>query len=121
VCRLRPSTRFGGWQTSQRSIVNLPFHVNLSSLSFLVGCSSIQASTDLSESLSDPNPIGALYPLSLTGTTNGTIALLPIPLDLARSIIPRKWSLRHEAIQKVLPRFAVSMYPVCVSDHSYIN
>jgi hypothetical protein len=39
---------------------------------------------------SDPNPIGSLYPLNVTGTTNGTIALLPIPLELACTIIPRK-------------------------------
>lgn len=71
-------------------------------------------------SQSQSNPIASQYPSDITGTLNGTLAILPIPLALARSIIPSKYRILTNAYRSLLPGFAEDMYPALlqvVHDH----
>ncbi|KFY13814.1 hypothetical protein V491_06265 [Pseudogymnoascus sp. VKM F-3775] len=63
---------------------------------------------------SSPNPIGTLYPTSVTGTINGTIAVVPIPYSLARELIPSQYGILKKAYQSELPGFPRDMYPLMV-------
>jgi hypothetical protein len=58
-----------------------------------------------------PNPIAHLYPGNATGTLNGTITVLPIPLTLARKLIPAKYTILTSAYRSLLPSFPEDMYP----------
>ncbi len=67
-----------------------------------------------------PNPIAHLYPGNATGTLNGTITVLPIPLTLARSLIPAQHRILTNAYRTLLPSFPADMYPAilqAVHDH----
>jgi hypothetical protein len=67
-----------------------------------------------------PNPIASLYPNNATGTLNGTVSLLPISLELARSIIPPQYRILEHAYRALLPSFPEGMYPAvlqAVHDH----
>lgn len=64
---------------------------------------------------SAPNPIGTLYPNSVTGTINGTIAVVPIPYSLARELIPSQYGILKKAYKSALPGFPHDMYPVSKS------
>lgn len=59
-----------------------------------------------------PNPIGTLYPDAVTGTINGTIAVVPIPYALARALIPSQYGILKKAYKAALPGFPHDMYPV---------
>ncbi|KFY29153.1 hypothetical protein V493_02513 [Pseudogymnoascus sp. VKM F-4281 (FW-2241)] len=61
-----------------------------------------------------PNPIGTLYPNSVTGTLNGTFAVVPIPYSLARELIPSQYGILKKAYKSVLPGFPPHMYPLVV-------
>ncbi|OCL12983.1 hypothetical protein AOQ84DRAFT_385718 [Glonium stellatum] len=90
---------------------------------FSIGyCSSIQH--DVRQvgctSQSQPNPIASTYPQNATGTINGTIAVLPIPLSLARQVIPSKYGILTKAYRTLLPQFPPETYPAivqAVQDH----
>ena len=60
---------------------------------------------------SQPNPIWREYPTNITGTVNATMAILPIPLSLARSIIPKKYGILEDAYREFLPNLPKDMYP----------
>lgn len=67
-----------------------------------------------------PNPIAHLYPTNATGTLNGTLTLLPIPLSLARSLIPPKYRILTAAYRSLLPSLPADTYPAllqAVHDH----
>lgn len=66
---------------------------------------------------SSPNPIATLYPNNVTGTINGTIAIVPISYQLARSIIPAKYGILREAYENQLPGFPGDSYPVLSPIH----
>ncbi|KAF2732567.1 hypothetical protein EJ04DRAFT_440790 [Polyplosphaeria fusca] len=61
-----------------------------------------------------PNPIASLYPTNATGTLNGTIAILPISLQLARQLIPPQYGILEHAYRALLPSFPKGMYPAIV-------
>ncbi|KAF2494729.1 hypothetical protein BU16DRAFT_511291 [Lophium mytilinum] len=72
-------------------------------------------------SKSQPNPLAKQYfDRRITGTINGTLAVLPIPLSLARSIIPSKYTILTSAIQAELPDFPLDKYP-CLFQASYYH
>ncbi|KAL6709864.1 hypothetical protein ACN47E_000649 [Coniothyrium glycines] len=73
-----------------------------------------QALLDVCRTADQPNPIASLYPANATGTLNGTIAVLPIPLTLARQLVPSKYRILEHAYQHLLPSFAKDMYPLFV-------
>lgn len=67
-----------------------------------------------------PNPIAHLYPTNATGTLNGTLSILPIPLTLARTLIPTQYTILTAAYTSLLPTFPADMYPAllqAVHDH----
>src|SRR5277367_4909737 len=72
----------------------------------------ILGSLPSSSSESEPNPIASLYPNSVTGTINGTIAVVPIPFELARSIVPPQYGILKGAYESLLPQFPPDIYPV---------
>ena len=61
-----------------------------------------------------PNPIASLYPGNATGTLNGTIAVLPIPLTIARKLIPPQYGILEHAYRSLVPSFPRGMYPAIV-------
>ncbi|KAF2624522.1 hypothetical protein BU25DRAFT_154964 [Macroventuria anomochaeta] len=76
--------------------------------------------TDLCQTYDLPNPIAHLYPGNATGTLNGTISVLPIPLTLARQLIPSQYTILTSAYQHLLPDFPADAYPAilqAVHDH----
>lgn len=67
-----------------------------------------------------PNPIASLYPNNATGTLNGSVAVLPISLQLARQLIPPQYVILEHAYRRLLPDFPLGMYPAvlqAVHDH----
>ena len=66
----------------------------------------------LCKSSSSPNPIAAQYPQNVTGTINGTILVVPIPLTLARTIIPAQYPILTQSYQSLLPTFPKDQYPM---------
>lgn len=60
---------------------------------------------------SQPNPISGQYPGIPTGTINGTVAILEIPLSIARSMIPAKYPILQHVYRSMLPNLAQDMYP----------
>jgi hypothetical protein len=61
-----------------------------------------------------PNPIAELYPGNCTGTLNGTTAVIPIPLELARQLIPAQYGILEHAYRALLPDFPKGMYPAVI-------
>ncbi|KAF2123943.1 hypothetical protein P153DRAFT_379885 [Dothidotthia symphoricarpi CBS 119687] len=61
-----------------------------------------------------PNPIATTYPNNATGTLNGTIAVVPITLTLARQLIPAQYRILEKAYRALLPSFPADMYPAIV-------
>lgn len=59
-----------------------------------------------------PNPIAHLYPTNATGTLNGTISILPIPLRLARALIPAHYRILTHAWSALLPQLPAATYPL---------
>ncbi|KAI8931621.1 hypothetical protein NX059_011273 [Plenodomus lindquistii] len=69
---------------------------------------------------SQPNPIASIYPNNATGTLNGTMAVLPITLELARQLIPPQYKIMEHAYRSLLPGFPKDKYPAfmqAVHDH----
>ena len=87
------------YASSYYSILQLPIHVSAAAT-----CTT----------LDQPNPIAHLYPNNATGTLNGTIAVLPIPLPLARQLIPAQYRILEHAYRSLLPDFPRGMYPAIV-------
>lgn len=65
-------------------------------------------------SVDQPNPIASLYPNNATGVLNGTVAVLPISLHLARKLIPAQYGILEHAYRALLPGFPKGMYPAIV-------
>jgi hypothetical protein len=61
-----------------------------------------------------PNPIASIYPNNATGTLNGTVAVIPISLELARQLIPPQYGILEHAYRALLPNFPRGMYPAVV-------
>lgn len=61
---------------------------------------------------SQPNPIAQQYPDVPTGTFNTTLAIVPIPLAMARQLIPAQFAILEGAYRSLLPSFPADMYPV---------
>ncbi|KAI0471549.1 hypothetical protein GGR56DRAFT_667513 [Xylariaceae sp. FL0804] len=67
------------------------------------------------------NPVWATYPDAVTGTLNGTMLIIPIPLSLARALVPPRWGIAEAAYRALLPpSFPADAYPLLaqvVHDH----
>jgi hypothetical protein len=69
---------------------------------------------------SSPNPIATQYPNNVTGTINGTIAVVPIPYKLARSIIPAQYNILRKAYECQLFGLPRDSYPVMILLSRYL-
>jgi hypothetical protein len=72
---------------------------------------------------SSPNPIASEYPGNVTGTINGTIAVVPIPYEEARRIIPSYYGILTHQYESILPGFPAGKYPLIIRailDHDII-
>lgn len=63
---------------------------------------------------SQPNPIFDQYPDKGTGTANGTVAIIPIDYDVARSIVPAQYPILRNAYRSLIPWLPRNKYPVCI-------
>jgi hypothetical protein len=80
----------------------------------------VEGVADVCRTYDQPNPIVSLYPNNATGTLNGTVAVIPISLQLARQLIPSQYGILEHAYRNLLPSFPVGMYPAvlqAVHDH----
>lgn len=60
------------------------------------------------------NPIAKQYLKQSTGTLNGTIGIIPIPMAQARNLIPAKYQILTKQIQQWLPNLGAGNYPAMV-------
>ena len=69
-----------------------------------------------SPSESQPNPIANDYPGAGigTGTSNGTLAVIPIEYATARSIVPAQYPILNDTYHRLFPTLAPDMYPVSI-------
>lgn len=70
--------------------------------------------TLLCQPQSQPNPIAVQYPHLTTGTVNGTVAIIQVPLSFARSIVPAEYPLLTAQVKSLLPWFPDDMFPMMV-------
>ncbi|KAF2439397.1 hypothetical protein P171DRAFT_457974 [Karstenula rhodostoma CBS 690.94] len=73
-----------------------------------------QMSLGVCTTVDQPNPIASIYPNNATGTLNGTVAIIPISLALARQLIPSQYGILEHAYRALLPDFPQGMYPAIV-------
>ncbi|KAG6355914.1 hypothetical protein INS49_015298 [Diaporthe citri] len=73
------------------------------------------AAQDTCTTASQPNPIAQQYADTPTGTLNTTMAIVPIPLDTARRIVPAQHAILEGAYRALMPDFPADMYPVLVT------
>lgn len=61
-----------------------------------------------------PNPLASLFPQNATGVLNATLAIIPIPLSLARQLVKPSGchSILESAYRSLIPGFPEGMYPV---------
>ncbi|KAH7632736.1 hypothetical protein B0T09DRAFT_229994, partial [Sordaria sp. MPI-SDFR-AT-0083] len=61
-----------------------------------------------------PNPLVSLFPNNATGVLNATLAIIPIPLALARRLVPSGYSILESTYRSLLGPggFPEGMYPV---------
>ena len=78
---------------------------------FLAGSYALDTTICTLPSQSQPNPIASIYPEDVTGTMNGTLAILPIPLAQAQEIVGPRYSILTAAYHSLLPSFPADMYP----------
>lgn len=86
----------------------------------LAPLASAHSTRQLCTSQSQPNPIASTYPDQVTGTINGTLAVLPIPLAQAQQIVGAQYPILTAAYRALLPDFPADMYPAilqAVQDH----
>lgn len=67
-----------------------------------------------SPSTSQPNPIANDYTgVGVgTGTSNGTLAVIPIDYGTARGIVPAQYPILKDTYRQLFPTLAADMYPV---------
>lgn len=89
-------------------------------LSTLAVCLGLVSATLTCKSESQPNPIAASSGLNITGTINGTLAVLPIPLAQAQSIVGSKYTIQTAVYRSLIPSLPEDTYPAllqAVLDH----
>jgi hypothetical protein len=61
-----------------------------------------------------PNPLASIFPNNATGVLNATLAIVPIPIEAARRLIPHQYGILEHAYRSILPSFPEGMYPLFV-------
>ncbi|CAK7200975.1 hypothetical protein SEUCBS139899_003675 [Sporothrix eucalyptigena] len=90
-------------------------------LAIVVAASTLSSSSHSSPTCipqDQPNPIAQIYPFNATGLLNVTLAVVPIPLATARTLVPSKWPILvhvYEALFASLSiNFPANHYPLLV-------
>ncbi|KAK6436677.1 hypothetical protein LTR95_007133 [Oleoguttula sp. CCFEE 5521] len=90
-------------------------YVLATSLRISAGSASLQSVNSetplLCTSQSQSNPVNTQYPTQITGTINGTYAILPIPYASARAIVPSQYAILRHAHESLIPGRPQDMYP----------
>ncbi|KAK4122213.1 hypothetical protein N657DRAFT_657080 [Parathielavia appendiculata] len=60
------------------------------------------------------NTLAESFPNNATGVLNATLAIIPIPLETARRLIPPQYGILERAYRALVPNFPEGMYPVMV-------
>lgn len=120
----RPQERHLRWPSStKKHLSKMPFQhplVHLLAIVILVLCSAVfnhgksasAAQGSVCATYDLPNPLAEAFPNNATGVLNATLAIIPIPLGLARRLIPHQYGILEEAYRALLPDFPEGMYPV---------
>ncbi|KIH87932.1 hypothetical protein SPBR_05116 [Sporothrix brasiliensis 5110] len=74
----------------------------------LVAAVSLSAAPPACTPLDQPNPIANDYPYNATGLLNVTLAVIPIPLSFARTLIPPQWPILVHVYQALFAALGVS-------------
>ena len=92
-------------------------------LSLAVLCSILIASSlalPICHSHTQSNPIARIYPNDATCVIKGTTAIVPIPYDVARQIVPAQYAILTSAYREVFPSLSPGLFPAvleAVQDH----
>jgi hypothetical protein len=100
--------------------INSTMHVLPSTILALISTALAIDDSQSCRTSSLPNPIASQYYANITGQINGTLALLPIPIALARRIIPAEYEILSEQYEAMMPDLPKGMYPAllqAVFDH----
>ncbi|CAO2647611.1 Nn.00g085330.m01.CDS01 [Neocucurbitaria sp. VM-36] len=108
IQRPKMRTQESKWQYFLFSFLSI-LAIRYASTSYLAAPNEI--ALDICQTHDQPNPIASLYPMNATGTLNGTVAVVPIPLKLARKLIPSQYGILEHAYRDLLPSFPEGMYP----------
>ena len=96
---------------SSSSLLNVVIVALVALASLVLGSISVRQS-DQPATLDQPNPIATTYPNNATGVLNATLAILPIPLEVARRIIPAQYGILEASYRALMPDFPQGMYPL---------
>ncbi|KAK4157177.1 hypothetical protein C8A00DRAFT_40404 [Chaetomidium leptoderma] len=80
--------------------------------SFFLNHAESAATPGVCVSHDQPNPLAEQFPNNATGVLNATLAIIPIPLEMARRLIPPQYGILERAYRALLPNFPEGMYPV---------
>ena len=113
-------TRWPSW--SQKRRPELPSHLSplhilavvlvVLSSAILIQSKTADPEQGICVSHDQPNPLAELFPNNATGVLNATLVILPIPLAMARRLIPPQYGILERAYRALLPDFPEGMYPV---------
>ncbi|KAM7193135.1 hypothetical protein V8F33_008007 [Rhypophila sp. PSN 637] len=123
TARPRDRQRHLRWpSSSKKQLPKMPFQhplFHLLAIVIVVLCSAIlnhgksaSAQGGVCASNDPPNTLAEVFPNNATGVLNATLAIIPIPLDLARRLIPRQYGILVPAYRALLPDFPEGMYPI---------
>ncbi|KAJ4415969.1 hypothetical protein N0V85_002471 [Neurospora sp. IMI 360204] len=73
-----------------------------------------QGDQNICKTHDQPNPLATTFPNNATGVLNGTLAILPVPISLARRLVPSQYAILESAYRSLVPDFPEGMYPVLV-------
>jgi hypothetical protein len=88
--------------------------VVLALFSFVISHGESAATPGVCPTLDHHNTLAETFPNNATGVLNATLAIIPIPLEAARRLIPPQYGILERAYRALLPDFPEGMYPVMV-------
>jgi hypothetical protein len=96
----------------QLSLVHISAVVLLILFPFLLNHGESAATPRVCASHDHHNTLAEMFPNNATGVLNATLAIIPIPLETARRLIPPQYGILERAYRALLPNFPEGMYPV---------
>jgi hypothetical protein len=96
------------------SLLHLAAVALLVLFSFLLNHGESAATPRACESHDHHNTLAELFPNNATGVLNATLAIIPVPLETARRLIPPQYGILEGAYRALVPHFPEGMYPVMV-------